>query len=148
MKIRHSFVTNSSSSSYVCSVCGCDESGWDLCLSDVAMTTCANSHTFCDSHAKEMSNKESIKAYMKKCKIYKEETFEEEYESGEFDCYLNDIRYDAPVEMCPVCQFDTLCDDDGLKYIMKKHGLTKESILANIKAEFDNYKKFVDYMEG
>lgn len=34
MKFRKDFVTNSSSSSYVCEICGRTESGWDMELSE------------------------------------------------------------------------------------------------------------------
>lgn len=37
MKFRSTFVTNSSSSSYVCEICGRTESGYDLGLSDCEM---------------------------------------------------------------------------------------------------------------
>lgn len=34
MKFRKSFVTNSSSSSYICEYCGKEASGWDMSLSE------------------------------------------------------------------------------------------------------------------
>ena len=50
MKVRTGFVSNSSSSSFTCSVCGCTESGWDLCLDDSYMYGCANGHYYCEGH--------------------------------------------------------------------------------------------------
>jgi len=51
MKIRNGFVSNSSSSSFICEVCGQDASGYDMCLSEAGMYTCDNGHTFCEDHA-------------------------------------------------------------------------------------------------
>jgi hypothetical protein len=51
MKIRKYFVSNSSSSSYICDVCGHEESGWDLGLSDADMVECEHGHIFCVDHA-------------------------------------------------------------------------------------------------
>lgn len=50
MKFRLDFVTNSSSSSYTCDVCGNVEAGYDLCMSDAEMSECENGHIMCDYH--------------------------------------------------------------------------------------------------
>jgi hypothetical protein len=42
MKIRSGFVSNSSSSSFVCDVCGENISGMDIGLSDAGMFECMN----------------------------------------------------------------------------------------------------------
>ena len=56
MKIRNGFVSNSSSSSFICEVCGQDASGYDMCLSDAEMYECINGHVFCESHALDMDD--------------------------------------------------------------------------------------------
>jgi len=38
MKIRQGFVSNSSSSSFTCDVCGEEVSGYDVCLSEAEMS--------------------------------------------------------------------------------------------------------------
>ena len=42
MKIRNGFVSNSSTSSFICNICGEVEAGMDLSLSDVEMECCEN----------------------------------------------------------------------------------------------------------
>lgn len=46
MKIRSGFVSNSSSSSFLCSVCGQIESSMDASPDDFGMKTCVNDHCF------------------------------------------------------------------------------------------------------
>jgi hypothetical protein len=46
MKIRNGFVSNSSSSSFICDITGEVESGWDLGLEEAGMYQCENGHTF------------------------------------------------------------------------------------------------------
>ena len=44
MKVRTGFVSNSSTSSYVCEICGDVEAGRDLSLSDTDMVECLRAH--------------------------------------------------------------------------------------------------------
>lgn len=60
MKFRKDFVTNSSSSSYVCEICGRTESGFDIGLSEVEIMECVNGHTFCCDEALKSPNKEEL----------------------------------------------------------------------------------------
>jgi hypothetical protein len=46
---RKGWVSNSSSSSFICDVCGDAESGWDACVSDFGMTRFYCDHIVCDS---------------------------------------------------------------------------------------------------
>ena len=47
MKVRINYVSNSSSSSFVCNVCGHSESGYDCSAQDLGMCQCENGHIFC-----------------------------------------------------------------------------------------------------
>lgn len=51
MKIRTGFVSNSSSSSFICDVCGNDYTGYDASLEDAGMYECEHGHTFCEDEA-------------------------------------------------------------------------------------------------
>lgn len=46
MKVRNGFVSNSSSSSFVCNICGAIESGYDASIKDFDMEMCENGHEF------------------------------------------------------------------------------------------------------
>ena len=46
MKIRNGFVSNSSTSSFICDICGCVEAGMDISLNDCEMVQCKNGHAF------------------------------------------------------------------------------------------------------
>lgn len=68
MKIRKSFVTNSSSSCYVCHFCGVSESGWDINIKEAGMYMCENEHVLCKEHYGKISE-EKIYDYYRKCLI-------------------------------------------------------------------------------
>ena len=53
MKIRSKYVSNSSSSSFICNVCGNLEYGFDIGLSEVGMVTCGRGHVLCTGHAQD-----------------------------------------------------------------------------------------------
>ncbi len=170
MKIRAGFVSNSSSSSFLCDVCSRTESGMDMSLSDAGMSQCINAHTFCDEHkASEVipraqlqlladlleSSKgsswmldieESLSPKMvgldkSKGKPYYSDAIGVVY--AEFQEVIEEEwPYDVPVSVCPICSFQALLPADVCKYLLKRLNMTEEGLLQELSGRFSDYKEF------
>ena len=120
MKFRSTFVTNSSSSSYVCEICGRTESGWDLGLSECEMMECINGHVFCCDEALEIPSKEDMikmilenawnqRRWDSEIRDYRDFSEEELIVMEEDDLWegfcTGSGYYEVPECVCPICQF-------------------------------------------
>lgn len=126
MKFRKSFVTNSSSSSYICEYCGKEASGWDMSLSEAEMIECVNGHTVCE----ECIDSKTLKY------LY------DNYADEDKDTYWEDWRYELPEKYCPICSFDVFLDSDILKFLEKFHSINMDDVKNEIKKNFKNYSDF------
>lgn len=153
MKFRRDFVTNSSSSSFVCDICGRVESGWDIGLDEAGMLECENGHIFCEDE-KIMPKRETMISVI-----------EEDLESGDsslfghtketisvlsdedlFDLYLSldDMRWEVPEECCPICQFIEYSNIDLAKYLEKEYKVSRDEVFAMVKEKNKRRKKLYD----
>lgn len=159
MKFRTSFVTNSSSSSYVCEICGRSESGWDLCLSECDMYECVNGHIFCCDEALEKPTKEEMiktileNEYNKECwdgslLDYREFTEEEISAMNEdiiFEKFMSEGGYyDVPECMCPICQFIEYSEYDLSAYLLKEYGVSRDEVFEEVKQLNKRRKKLYE----
>lgn len=149
MKLRTDFVTNSSSSSFVCEICGRTESGWDMGISEAGMMECVNGHIFCcDEAAENLSKSDMIKMILENewnkdrwdydsCvyKDFSEEellTYDDETLFERFCCEEGG-GYGVPEYVCPICQFIEYSEYDLSEYLLKKYGVSRDEVFAEVK---------------
>jgi len=125
MKTRSGFVSNSSTSSFTCDMCGRNEMEMNRSLSDIDAMTCENGHEFCAKHAVGEPGKDEA--------------------NGE-----SDWRYNVPMERCPICNMQGLTDKDELAYLRKRAGFSsKASTLAWVQEEFEgDYAAFLMWVRS
>ena len=151
MKFRKDFVTNSSSSSYVCEICGRSESGWDISLSECDMMECENGHVFCCNEALEFPSKEEmIKTILENewnkttrydwythtnvTTTYTEEQLNElDGNDLFFDFYSGEGYYNVPECVCPICQFIEYSEYDLSAYLLREYGVSRDEVFAEVK---------------
>lgn len=116
MKIRRGFVSNSSSSSFICDLTGHVESGMDYSLTDCVMVECVHGHTF------EYVGYPDVEAWVDSSGDEDED--ENEYAKTECGGYVRNVEcnYNMPASLCPICNGD------------KK---TKKIIIKRIKTEME-----------
>jgi len=127
MKIRKGFVSNSSSSSFICDVCGNTQTGYDMSLEDAEMFQCESGHTFCEYHMVTPGD-------------YQDAI---EDESNEFD----DSRWDVPSKYCPICQMEDIMTSDILHYLLKKNDINENIVAYEIREKFKTYDEFSRYLK-
>lgn len=153
MKFRKDFVTNSSSSSFICDICGNVESGWDMSLSEADMVQCVNGHTICRDEMLTASREVMInlikedaqRSWSDFCDITDEELNEKTNEELE-EMMLNreDGYYAIPEECCPICQFIEYSNADLAKYLEKEYKVSREEVFEKVKQINKRRKKLYD----
>ena len=124
MKIRHGFVSNSSSSSFICDVTGRIASGWDISLEEAEMIECKNGHTFSEDC---VLHKEKFDKLTSECSNEDSEEFDEDY------------RYYIPAEFCPICTLTHIDDTMVLKYLIAKGHINIDNIMKEIRGDFKSF---------
>jgi len=132
MKIRKGFISNSSSTSFICEVCGETVSGMDMGLEDAEMYECENGHTFCKDHAVDG---EELDAKLTKMAGSDEDTY-------------YDSIHSVPAKYCPCCTFDAVGCYDLTDYLLKKVGMDKEAVSKELREMFPNFGAFKEYLKG
>jgi hypothetical protein len=151
MKIRLNYVSNSSSSSFICDVCGKEACGYDICLEDYGMYCCENGHVFCEHEMnKEVTPKvifdalffdeydEYDQEFIEKLKKYKDNEFIGDELFEEILSY--NIEYDGREEVssifCPICNLNKVPESDIISYLEKRFNFSRIEIEKKIKEDF------------
>jgi len=155
MKIRNGFVSNSSSSSFICQICREDYEGDSL--NEAEMIYCKNNHLFCKSHLLDVSIEKyyelTEKLYNYIIKNYKDEfpdyneiiliENKEERDKKIVDLYLEMASWESEIDIdfCPICQLEVLPSPlEILSYLYKKYNLTEEKLLIEMRNDRDAEK--------
>ena len=116
MKKRTGFVSNSSSSSFICEICGRSEYGFNEDIADFDMCECENGHIMCQKHVRH-------------------------YFKDEVDEY--DVWSHLPEQYCPICQRKEVSKKEIEVYINDVMDIDKikEEFKKKFPSHFD-YRKY------
>ena len=150
MKIRKDFVTNSSSSSYVCEICGETNEGYDMSITEAGMYECENGHVFCQYHTSVNEISRTQKETIINGRNGTPKSSLKEMDMDEINEQIQNIidedPYDIPEELCPICQFREIKPEDMIRFMMKEEGLKKSELLTMCSRSFKNYEEFLKYI--
>jgi hypothetical protein len=116
MKIRLGFVSNSSTTSFTCCVCGETETGMDVSLYDIDWYQCVNEHCLCP-----------------------DDLLEDVPESDD-----EEWRDHIPEACCPVCKFTIFTDKDLANYLERLTNVSRADAFAQVKQANKRRKKLYD----
>jgi hypothetical protein len=169
MKLRQGFVSNSSSSSFICDVCGKVVSGFDLSFSDVDMISFSCEHTICNCHIKLPSDRQCLIMTLEELIVDMKNDIEKSDEKNkprlqkDLDEYCQELEkvmadtnreldytellykcefeYMAPQSLCPICSFKIIQEESLVDYLLKTTDVTKAQVFAEIKKTNKRRKK-------
>ncbi len=169
MKSRIGFVSNSSTSSYVCYVCNETEEGRDASPGELGMKECVHGHTFHENcsnfpislYDDKLTDTEVFKAVQCFASDYSslphyskhdlEEQVEYHIQQGTTRYALleliEDFEDDVPSIWCPICNFDILDQQSILKFLLYKIGLCKREFQTLLRREYTNLQGLEKYLE-
>ena len=153
MKIRRGFVSNSSSSCFICNICGTAEICEESDPSEGGFFRFNNcGHIVCEHHI--LYTEEYKKEYREHVRNHLENS-EDEYDRDTYNRLKNiesfnefrriyEMHFDRPENIsgmspCPICNLSCVSSDTLLEYIFKVYDLpSKKDLEKEIKREFKN----------
>jgi hypothetical protein len=146
MKIRNGFVSNSSSSSFICAVCGETFSGWDAMELDFDLCRCDAGHIFCDEHRLvnsdlerecflELIDGKKLSYHSSDCekeyKKYKEQSIENGWGYNSYEVFKKETEeYEKKLgDFTNICKTRSI-DKDYRNYILESLDENPEALFA------------------
>ena len=162
MKVRIGYVSNSSSSSFVCNVCGRVESGYDCSPSDFEMHVFECGHTVCSHETNKKITLKQIKEFIDDSELFEliqEINFKIEKNGVDYilpESELEEViqelesyfgSYEMPKFLCPICNIKHISDSDKYRYVLNKFGIDDNKIIEEIQKNYSDLDKFDDDMK-
>lgn len=145
MKIRNGFVSNSSSTSFICEICNRTEVGWDSgSVTDYDMMRCVNDHVFCTSHVINPDNVTNDREVSEEsCPIcsYAELSY------NDIKWYfLKTTEYTLDEVFVEIKKINKrrrkVYDNEYVEYVLKAKNITADDLLNTLKAQYPKYTDF------
>jgi hypothetical protein len=124
MKIRHGFVSNSSSCNFICDITGIVSSGWSWGIEDCGMYGCVNHHRF-------------LKEYLINEKYLGNWTATQKRKNNGFVDFS-----ELPPKFCPICQLQEITPVELALYLKKFQPELYQTISEKIKETFKSHRDF------
>jgi Pyruvate/2-oxoacid:ferredoxin oxidoreductase delta subunit len=118
MKIRKYFISNSSTTSFICEICGRSKTYHDsISYRDLGFVRCENNHRFCEEEILAIESQNENEDY---------------------------IDYDVSEKACPICQFECGSSHDLRKYFLKTTNISEEEVFSEVKKANKRRRKLYD----
>jgi len=150
LKKRSQFVSNSSSSSFICEICNHTESGWDASVEDIGFVRCENDHTFCEEHLLEGSEYESVGEIPEECCPicnFEEPSYPELKRYFAKETSISEDTVFQEVKKVNKRR-RVLMDHEYVEFVLREKNTTIDNVLNELKEKFETYSKFQESYRG
>lgn len=156
MKIRKGFISNSSSSSFICDICGTMDSGYDCAPHELGFAKLPCGHLICMEEVINLPDEEFAVLVADELKQYEPKQYSVDYfkslDGIETDISIKEKYYKLTrkhyiKEQCPICTNKVILDKDLLSYVLIQIGKDKQTVTDEIKQKFATRDDMLDFFK-